>query len=698
MVSTSTTIYPALSNGKAPTQDCSNASVLELVLMRVRLLAQRRAAWLAQLWGDRSKDTNHSGNGYLQACLDDRDTPEAEAVWYQHTEQIQPLNQILQQIEQALAGDAGSRLHQLGQKFQLSAMELELLQACLALAIDPNLGSVYAHLQLHSARTYATATLAARLFGYGYQSLWQSVSSLAVWQLVQATEVAPGEPQPLVIDPVVVDWLQGDLRLDDVLMGRVHPVPQLSPLEHWPVMETARALERVLQQESAVRVQIVGPPASGRRTFAAAVAQQFGLETLSINTSEIADADWPDLFVRVQRLAVMGNMAVVWYGQGLHHIWPDYIAPAPLQFVACAPEQSVPASERAINYRIELPTPSLEERRQLWQAAIPEAVAWPTPGLDTLVTRYCLNPGDIAVVGRRGPTSAQEAIAFARECTRQHLGELGRLLDCPFTWEDLVLPDRVRQNLEDFAFEAQERSRFWELASARRLFPRGTGLVGLFGGPPGTGKTMAAQVIAADLELDLFRIDLATVVSKYIGETAKHLKQIFARAARMNAVLLFDEADALFSKRTEVKDSHDRYANADTSYLLQLLEEYRGIAILATNKKQNVDAAFTRRIRYIIDFPRPDAAQRQRIWQQTIGELCGEETGQRLVPAIAALAEGIEISGAQIKNAVLASIFIARRSREPLAMPHLLRGVERELSKEGRTLGSRERGRLIQHG
>ena len=187
------------------------------------------------------------------------------------------------------------------------------------------------------------------------------------------------------------------------------------------------------------------------------------------------------------------------------------------------------------------------------------------------------------------------------------MGGLGRLLDCPFTWKDLVLPEKVRQNLEDFAFEAQERNRFWELATARRLFPRGTGLVGLFGGSPGTGKTMAAQVIAADLGLDLFRIDLATVVSKYIGETAKQLKQIFARAAMMNAVLLFDEADALFSKRTEVKDSHDRYANADTSYLLQLLEEYRGIAILATNKKQNVDAAFTRRIRYIVDFPRPDA-------------------------------------------------------------------------------------------
>ena len=172
---------------------------------------------------------------------------------------------------------------------------------------------------------------------------------------------------------------------------------------------------------------------------------------------------------------------------------------------------------------------------------------------------------------------------------------------------------------------------------------------------------MAAQVVAAELEMDLFRIDLASVVSKYIGETAKHLRQIFARAARMNAVLLFDEADALFSKRTDVNDAHDRHANADTSYLLQLLEDYRGIVMLATNKKQNIDQAFIRRVRYVFDFPRPDVAERRRIWRQVIGELCGQATLQRLEETIDALGASVDLSGAQIKGAVLASIFAARR-------------------------------------
>jgi SpoVK/Ycf46/Vps4 family AAA+-type ATPase len=187
------------------------------------------------------------------------------------------------------------------------------------------------------------------------------------------------------------------------------------------------------------------------------------------------------------------------------------------------------------------------------------------------------------------------------------------------------------------------------------------------------------------------------VVSKYIGETAKHLARIFARAAKMNAVLLFDEADALFSKRTEVKDSHDRYANTDTSYLLQLLEEHDGIVILATNKKQNIDPAFIRRIRYVFDFPRPEAGERGKIWSKLIGDLAGREALMRLEIAIGLLAGNVECSGAQIKNAVLAGMFACRRNWEPLSLVHLLRGVERELSKEGRALGAHERERLMRH-
>jgi SpoVK/Ycf46/Vps4 family AAA+-type ATPase len=333
----------------------------------------------------------------------------------------------------------------------------------------------------------------------------------------------------------------------------------------------------------------------------------------------------------------------------------------------------------------------------LWHAYVPESQVWPPPEFETIVMRYRLSVGDLAAVARRAPGSAREAADFCREATRHHLGELAKPLECPFGWDDLVVTDKLRESLEDFAFEARDRTAFWEMDHVRRLFPRGTGLVGLFNGPPGTGKTMAAQVIAADLQLDVVRVDLASVVSKYIGETAKHLARIFARAAKMNAVLLFDEADALFSKRTEVKDSHDRYANTDTSYLLQLLEEHDGIVILATNKKQNIDPAFIRRIRYVFDFPRPEAGERGKIWSKLIGDLAGSDALMRLEIAIGLLAGNVECSGAQIKNAVLAGMFACRRNSEPLSLAHLLRGVERELSKEGRALGAHERERLMRH-
>jgi SpoVK/Ycf46/Vps4 family AAA+-type ATPase len=243
-------------------------------------------------------------------------------------------------------------------------------------------------------------------------------------------------------------------------------------------------------------------------------------------------------------------------------------------------------------------------------------------------------------------------------------------------------------------FEARERVRVWEGPAAQRLFPRGRGLIALMTGNPGTGKTMAAQVIAAELGLDLFRIDLAASVSKYIGETAKNLRRIFARAAEMNAVLLFDEADALFSKRTEVKDSHDRYANTDTNYLLQLLEGFDGIALLASNKRQNIDLAFVRRLRYVLDFPRPDAAERLRIWQRLVRELFGEATEVELHGLLRSTADAVELTGAQIKLALLGGIFAARQDGSTLTGAHLCVGIERELVKSGRSLGLKERERV----
>ncbi len=188
------------------------------------------------------------------------------------------------------------------------------------------------------------------------------------------------------------------------------------------------------------------------------------------------------------------------------------------------------------------------------------------------------------------------------------------------------------------------------------------------------------------------------MVSKYVGETSQNLEKILSRAARMDAVLLFDEADALFSKRaTEVRDAQDRFANTDAAYLLQAIETYPGIAVLATNQKASIDPAFLRRLRYVMEFSKPTAAQRLEIWKRVLGELAGEERTSALSASLVMLSQNIETTGAQIKNAVLGAIFVARRAGVELGMPQLLRALDRELAKEGRTIGTKDRERMRKH-
>jgi SpoVK/Ycf46/Vps4 family AAA+-type ATPase len=314
--------------------------------------------------------------------------------------------------------------------------------------------------------------------------------------------------------------------------------------------------------------------------------------------------------------------------------------------------------------------------------------------MDQVIERYRLSIGDLAAISRRGLTTLEEARALCQEATRLRLGDLGQTLDCPFVREDLLLPPALDRVLDDFLFEARARARFWEGTAARRLFPRGRGLVGLMTGPPGTGKTMAAQVIARELGLDLVRIDLATCLSKYIGETAKNLHRIFAQAAEMNAVLLFDEADALFSKRTEVRDAHDRYANTDTNYLLQLIEDFEGVALLTSNQKQNMDGAFTRRIRFLFDFPRPSPRERMAIWQRLVRELAGADREMSLRTHLGALANRVDLSGAQIKISLLGAMFAAARAGAPLSLEHIYHGINQELLKEGRSVSVHDRQRI----
>ena len=220
----------------------------------------------------------------------------------------------------------------------------------------------------------------------------------------------------------------------------------------------------------------------------------------------------------------------------------------------------------------------------------------------------------MATVGDGATPTVSELFAAARKQSGSELAALARKIEPIYGWDDIVLPSDVTAQLRELCLRVAERERVMGEWGFDRIMSQGKGVTALFGGPPGTGKTMAAEVIAGDLGVDLYKIDLSSVVSKYIGETEKNLERIFTAAPQANACLLFDEADAIFGKRSEVRDSHDRYANLEISYLLQRMEQYDGLAILTTNRRDYLDEAFTRRLQFIVDFPMPTEAERLRIW------------------------------------------------------------------------------------
>jgi hypothetical protein len=673
------------------------SACLDALRGRVRLLARRRLAWVEHLRAKAARPASTVKGRALEAELlvDELDTIETEREFQASNPEIQALNRELAGYERELAGSSDSRLAWLCRTLRLADEERDLIEACVALALEPALARVFAHLHGDRAHAYLSEGLVARLFGRELPLLGED-GALLRWQLVEVDRGAASDPSPIRLDPHILGFVCDKSAWDPAVARVASEIATVAPLSDWPVAALVQRIERAWSHGSPVRVVVTGPRAGGRRSFAACVARALGQDAIALDTSAIADADLSNVHLRAQRQGVLFGQCPVWCVDGGERKMPRAPGVVPLEFVVGEQDVVVGASPFAADEHVTLPPLPVAERRELWSRFVPESRAWPDADLDHLAERYRVQVGDIVAVARGGIGSAQEACEQCRKLTRGRLGELGQHLDCPFGRDDLLLPAELNRALDDFLFEARDRTRFWEQASPRRLFPRGRGLIALMTGTPGTGKTMAAQVIAAELGLDLFRVDLASSVSKYIGETAKNLRKIFLRAAEMNAVLLFDEADALFTKRTEVRDAHDRYANTDTNYLLQLLESFEGIALLASNKKHNMDPAFVRRIRYVMEFPRPSADERRRIWRQLARELSGPEREAALGPALDAVAIALELSGAQIKLSLLSALFAARQARAPLALEHVYRGIDHELAKEGRSVGPKEKERIQQ--
>ena len=345
--------------------------------------------------------------------------------------------------------------------------------------------------------------------------------------------------------------------------------------------------------------------------------------------------------------------------------------------------------------RLDVGKPSADEQRALWQTALGPLAHELNGQLDRLVGQFDLGPHAIEAAGLElraeiddEPNAAPGPALWdaCRSYSRPRLDDLAQRIESPSAWDDLVLPALQGEILREVAAHVRQRMRVYDAWGFAGKGRRGLGISALFTGPSGTGKTMAAEVLANELRLDLYRIDLSSVVSKYIGETEKNLRRVFDAAEDGGAILLFDEADALFGKRTEVKDSHDRYANIEVSYLLQRMEAYRGLAILTTNLKGALDTAFLRRIRFVVEFPFPDAAQRAAIWRRIFPRQTPTETLD--VERLARL----NVTGGSIRNIALNAAFLAADGEGTVRASHVLQAARSEYAKLEKPLTDAETG------
>ena len=362
---------------------------------------------------------------------------------------------------------------------------------------------------------------------------------------------------------------------------------------------------------------------------------------------------------------------------------------------------------------LEFGTPVYAQRRRLWRFLLPRPTdstpptqttppsAPSAPDVDDVAGQFVLTTGQIRdsvtlahdMAAQRGGSAERvterDLFAAARAHASPTLSALARHIEPRYGWDDLILPADQVAMLRELVATVRGRPKVLEEWGVGKKLAASAGVTVLFSGPPGTGKTMSAEVIAGELGLDLYKIDLSTVISKYIGETEKNLERVFKEAETSNAILFFDEADAIFGKRSEVRDAHDRYANIEISYLLQRMESYDGVTILATNLRSNLDAAFTRRLQFVVDIPFPEEEDRLRIWQA----LLPPEVPRAGDVNLTALANRFKLAGGNIRNVIVSATYLAAADGGRITHEYLLHGVKRELQKMGRLLKDGELAR-----
>ena len=579
--------------------------------------------------------------------------------------------------------------------FRLSAFERDTLLLCAAAELDPGMGALFAAAQGNPTRTYPSFALALHAFE---QPTWDAMSPQHPLRRERLVEVSASAAtaltsSPLRADERIVNYLKGLNALDERLATLMTAPSDATPDElsesQQDVADAVLARLRNVPADGAVpAIQLLGTDPASKQAVARAVCSAIGRPQLY----RIAVEALPTQRNEIETLARLWQRESVLLPVALH-VDADALdgsgseAAAALQaFISREPGllfvglREAPPGGGQLAFEVDKPT--VAEQGLAWQKALASGSPADAPrSAQLLAGQFDLNLEDILRAAAEAESAPGDASLFdkawdaSRALARPRLDALAQRLEPKATWDDLVLSDESSKLLRQIATQVHGRFRVYEDWGYAKKMTRGLGISALFAGESGTGKTMAAEVIANELRLHLYRIDLSAVVSKYIGETEKNLRRLFDAAELGGAILFFDEADALFGKRSEVKDSHDRYANIEINYLLQRMEAFSGLAILASNMKSALDPAFLRRLRFIVNFPFPGPLQRREMWRKAFPADVPQEglDFEKLAR--------FNLSGGNIHSIALNAAFAAAHRESAVTQPLLLSAVRAELRK-----------------
>ena len=621
---------------------------------------------------------------------------EAETQLYEAQETLQRAREVMSDPP---------ALESLCESFGLTQFESDILLLCAGCELDAAFPSLCASAQGDPRKTYPTFSLSLAALPGPHWSALSPAWPLRRWRLLEIEASSTVVFSPLRIDERILHYLTGIQQLDERLSGIAEPLEaqsELAPSHLTAANKIAALWSRAGNPRESAVIQLSCDDVATKYAIAVAACLTSGLELILVHAQAIpTTAGELEAVIRLlQREAVLSGCAIM--------VDCDEDAVEPIRDEAIsrlvdhvgghlllAGHHARRGAGRRPNIAFEIHSPTAGEQRAIWEHEL-RGVTDPSRVSEELVTQFDLSPQKISsactealasTVERDHATIGDLSGALWDACraqTRPRLFDLAQRIESSFTWEDLVLPEAERQTLHEIVIHVRRRARVYEDWGFAAKSPRGLGISALFSGASGTGKTLAAEVLANELKLDLYRIDLSQVVSKYIGETEKNLRRVFDAAESGGAILLFDEADALFGKRTEVRDSHDRYANIEVSYLLQRMETYRGLAILTTNMKESLDPAFLRRIRFIVQFPFPSVENRVEIWRRAFPPSTPTEglNADKLAQ--------LNVVGGSIHNIALNSAFLAAEEEGPVRMRHILQAARSEYAKLEKPLSKTE--------